>query len=76
MLLENDVKQKWVVYVTYGVLVDSDTVLSPDEKDSDYRKLRELAVEKIWNIGMEEVKTEAEVEFEDVSEEFGIVATT
>jgi hypothetical protein len=74
--LENDVKQKWVVYITYGVLVDSDTILSPEENDSDYHKLRALAVEKMWGNGIEEVKTEAEVEFEDVSEEFDILVAS
>jgi hypothetical protein len=62
--------QKWVVFVTQGVYVDVDESLDPENSDEDYNQLRTLAVHKMWTQGYESVRTEAEIEFEDVTKEF------
>lgn len=61
---------KWVVYVTYGVLVDSPTALDPDNSQEDYDQLRTRAVLKMWTHGYDEVKTNCEIDFENVTQEF------
>jgi hypothetical protein len=61
---------KWVVYITHGVYVDADTSLDPDNNDEDYTKLRSYAVLKMWTQGYDVVKNEAEIEYENVTEEF------
>lgn len=63
-------KQKWVVYVSYGVYVDTDVELDPTNNDNDYVALRALAVEKMWSAGSSEVSSQCEIEFENVTEEF------
>jgi len=61
---------KWVVYITHGVYVDMDRVLDPESSEEDYNELRTRAVLKMWTQGYETVKTESEIEFENVAEEF------
>lgn len=61
---------KWVVYVTYGVLVDAPTALEPDDNDKDYNELRTRAVLKMWTHGYNEVKDTCEIDFENVTAEF------
>jgi len=61
---------KWVVYVTHRVYVDMDRVLDPESSQEDYNELRTRAVLKMWTQGYETVKTESEIEFENVAEEF------
>lgn len=61
--------KKFVVYITYGVYVD--TPESVDlENDFDYLHIQELAVAKMFAHGVDEVSTAAEVEIEEVSNEF------
>lgn len=61
---------KWVVYVTYGVLVDTPLALDPENSDKDYDELRTRAVLKMWTHGYEEVKSSCEIEYENVTHEF------
>lgn len=61
---------KWVVYVTHGVYVDVDRALDPDNSEEDYNELRTRAVLKMWTQGYGTVSTEAEIECENVTEEF------
>lgn len=61
---------KWIVYVTHGVYVDMDRVLDPESSEEDYNELRTRAVLKMWTQGYDTVKTESEIEFENVTEEF------
>lgn len=67
---------KWVVYVTHGVYVDVDKALDPESSEEDYNELRTRAVLKMWTQGYDTVKTESEIEFENVSEEFGLTEET
>jgi len=62
--------QKWVVFVTQGVYVDAEEALDPENNEEDYYELRTRAVHKMWTQGYESVRTEAEIEFEDVTKEF------
>lgn len=61
--------KKLVVYITYGVYVDQ-----PDsfdvERDEEYDQLKRDAVTKMFSHGVLEVGTNAEIEYEDVTEEF------
>jgi hypothetical protein len=61
---------KWVVYITHGVYVDMDRVLDPESSEEDYNELRTRAVLKMWTQGYDTVKTESEIEFENVTKEF------
>lgn len=61
---------KWVVYITHGVYVDMEKVLDPDNSDEDYAELRTRAVLKMWTQGYDVIKNEAEIEYENVTEEF------
>jgi hypothetical protein len=62
--------EKWLVYVTHGVYVDTDTPLEPEARESDHVKLRSLAVRKIWEQGIFVLNSEADIEYENVTEEF------
>ena len=64
---------KWLVYITHGVYVDTDTPLEPEENENDYVELRSRAVAKMWDAGYFSVSREAEIDYEDVTEEFRIV---
>jgi hypothetical protein len=61
--------KKFVCYVTYGVYVDTDDDIDL-EHEPDWAKVSVLAVEKMWSHGLAEVSNTAEVEIEDVTEEF------
>ena len=63
--------KKFVVYLSYGVYVDSPTGYDPDT-DEGFDQLKHDAVAKMFSHGQLEVATNAEIEFEDVSEEFGV----
>jgi hypothetical protein len=54
------------------VYVDTEKVLDPESSDEDYAELRTRAVLKMWTQGYDVVKNEAEIEYENVSEEFGL----
>lgn len=63
--------KKYVVYVTHGVYVDiHNDDFDPDNNAEDHEKLQTAAVLKMWTIGYNEVKTECNIEWEDVTEEF------
>lgn len=62
--------QKWVVYLSYGVYVDTDQDLDPDNDVKDYATLQALAVAKMWDHGFTTVATESSIEYENVTEEF------
>jgi hypothetical protein len=60
---------KYVVYITYGVYVD--TVEELDlESNSGFDQLKREAVATMWTHGQLEVGTNAEIEYEDVTKEF------
>ena len=60
---------KYVVYITYGVYVDTVNELDLG-LDEGYDSLKREAVAKMWTHGQLEVGTNAEIEYEDVTEEF------
>lgn len=62
--------QKWVVYLSYGLYVDTDKDLDPDNEVNDYATLQALAVAKMWDHGFTTVATECDIEYENVTEEF------
>jgi hypothetical protein len=61
---------KWVVYVTYGVYVDVDKVLDPENSQADEEELVTRAVLKMWQHGYTTVKNDCSVEYENVTQEF------
>jgi hypothetical protein len=60
---------KYVVYITYGVYVDTVNELDLSS-DEGYDSLKREAVSKMWTHGQLEVGTNAEIDYEDVTEEF------
>lgn len=62
--------KKYVVYVTYGVYVDYPTDFDPNQSDENFDQLKRDAVAKMFSHGQVEVGANAEIEFEDVTEEF------
>ena len=60
---------KYVVYITYGVYVDTVNELDLDS-DEGYDSLKREAVSKMWTHGQLEVGTNAEIDYEDVTKEF------
>lgn len=61
--------KKFVAYISYGVYVDTIDELDWDS-DEGYALLKQEAVAKMWEHGQAEVSSNAEIEFEDVTEEF------
>lgn len=64
--------QKYVVFISHGVYVDVDEDIDPDNNEGHYEELRTRAVMKLWQQGYDSCRTECEIEYEDVSEEFGL----
>ena len=59
--------KKYVVWVSYGVYVDTDL---DAETDDGYALIKRQAVDKMFSHGHNEVIANAEIEVEDVSAEF------
>lgn len=60
---------KWAVYITYAVEVESQNALDPFTSEDDWEKLRTHAVLKMWTDGYETVKTNADITFDNLSME-------
>lgn len=63
-------KQKWMVWLSYGVYVDTDQDLNPDDEVNDYAVLKALAVKKMLDHGLNVLVTDCDMEYEDMTEEF------
>lgn len=61
--------KKFAVYITYGVYVDMPDTFDFNN-DEDYGGLKHDAVAKMFSHGQLEVATNAEIEAEDITEEF------
>lgn len=61
--------KKFVVWVSYGVYVDAPDGLDWDSEEG-YTYLRKNAVSKMFEVGVDEVTSSANIEAEDVTEEF------
>ena len=60
---------KWAVYITYAVEIESRTTLDPFTSEDDWETLRTHAVLKMWTDGYEAVKTNADITFDNLSME-------
>ena len=60
---------KWAVYITYAVEIETPNALDPFTNEDDWETIRTRAVLQMWTDGYDAVKTTADITFDNLSME-------